>query len=179
MSTLFVDTINEKTTNNGIYIPGHPVQIVSTTKTDDFSTSSSSLVDITGLSLSITPKQTSSKVLIQLSLNWGGVNNIYAGIRLLRGTTVISLNTSATGSQTLASLGVGGDNNNFQYKLEGTSLQFLDSPSTTSATTYKFQVQTTGGPGNNLFNVNRPHATDNATYIVKGTSTMTLTEIAG
>ena len=113
MSTLFVDTINEKTTNNGIYIPGHPVQIVSTTKTDDFSTSSSSLVDITGLSLSITPKQTSSKVLIQLSLNWGGVNNIYAGIRLLRGTTVISLNTSATGSQTLASLGVGGDNNNF------------------------------------------------------------------
>ena len=57
MSTLFVDTINEKTTNNGVYIPSHPVQIVSTTKTDDFSTSSSSLVDITGLSLSITPNK--------------------------------------------------------------------------------------------------------------------------
>ena len=178
MSTLFVDDINEKTSGNGVLIPGHPVQIISTTKTDDFSTSSSSLVDITGLSLSITPKQTSSKVLIQLSLNWGGVNNIYAGIRLYRDSTFISNNSSASGAQTYASLGVGGDNNNFQYKLEGTSLQFLDSPTTTSQVTYKFQVQTTGGPGTNLFYVNRPHSSDNAAYIVKGTSTMTVTEIA-
>ena len=27
MSTLFVDTINEKTTNNGVYIPGHVLQV--------------------------------------------------------------------------------------------------------------------------------------------------------
>ena len=29
MSTLFVDTINEKTTNNGVYIPGHVINVQS------------------------------------------------------------------------------------------------------------------------------------------------------
>ena len=28
MSTLFVDTINEKTSGNGIAIPGHVVQVI-------------------------------------------------------------------------------------------------------------------------------------------------------
>ena len=36
MSTLFVDTINEKTSGNGIQIPGHPIQIVQTTLTGEF-----------------------------------------------------------------------------------------------------------------------------------------------
>ena len=31
MSTLFVDTINEKTTNNGVYIPGHVINVQSVT----------------------------------------------------------------------------------------------------------------------------------------------------
>ena len=33
MITLFVDTINEKTSGNEIQIPGHPIQIVQTTLT--------------------------------------------------------------------------------------------------------------------------------------------------
>ena len=35
MSTLFVDTINEKTSGNGIQIPGHVVQIVQTIQTGE------------------------------------------------------------------------------------------------------------------------------------------------
>ena len=178
-STLTVDNIVGATTAANVKLPaGSILQTVSTTKTDTFTSSSSSLVDITGMAVTITPKYSTSKILIRVNLNWGGVDNIYAAIRLLRGSTVISHNSSATGSQTAAAIGCGGDNNNFQWKLEHTGLEFLDSPATTSATTYKLQQQSTGGPGTNTWYVNRPHNTTNAAYIVHGTSGMTVMEIA-
>ena len=178
-STLTVDTIQGATTAANVKLPaGCILQTVSTTKTDAFSNASASLVDITGMSVTITPKYSTSKILIRANLNWGGVDNIYAGIRLLRGSTAISLNTSASGNQTVATIGCGGDNNNFQWKLEHTGLEFLDSPATTSATTYKLQQQSTGGPGTNTWYLNRPHNTANDVYIVHGTSGMTVMEIA-
>ena len=61
MSTLFVDTINEKTNGNGVQIPGHVLQVVEGTRTDGTNTNSASYVDA-GLSAAITPKSTSSKV---------------------------------------------------------------------------------------------------------------------
>ena len=70
------------------------------------------------------------------TLNWGGVTNIYAGIRLLGGQLLLVIivvqvvHTSGNGC--------GGDNNNFQYKLEHTGLE-LDLPATTNAITYKLQ----------------------------------------
>ena len=178
-STLTVDNIVGATTAANVKLPaGSILQTVSTTKTDTFTSSSSSLVDITGMAVTITPKYSTSKILIRANLNWGGVDNIYAAIRLYRGSTFISNNTTATGAQTFASIGCGGDNNNFQWKLEHTGLEFLDSPATTSATTYKLQQQSTGGPGTNTWYVNRPHNTTNAAYIVHGTSGMTVMEIA-
>ena len=178
-STLTVDNIVGATTAANVKLPaGCILQTVSTTKTDAFSSSSSSLVDITGMSVTITPKFATSKILIRTNLNWGGVTNIYAGIRLLRGSTVISHNSSASGSQTAAAIGCGGDNDNFQYKLEHTGLEFLDSPATTSAITYKLQQQSVGGPGTNTWYLNRPHNADNAAYIVHGTSGMTVMEIS-
>ena len=49
MSTLFVDTINEKTSGNGVEIPGHVIQVVQGIKTGYVNTTSSSYVDV-GLS---------------------------------------------------------------------------------------------------------------------------------
>ena len=179
MSILAVDTIQGQTTAGNVKLPaGCILQTESTTVQGEFSSASSSLVDITGMTLTITPKYATSKILIRAQLNWGGVINIYAGIRLIRGSTFISNSTSATGAQTYASLGCGGDNDNFHYKLEHTALEFLDSPATTNATTYKLQVQSTGGPGTNTWHLNRPSQSDNATYIVRGTSTFTVQEIA-
>ena len=67
MSTLFVDTINEKTSGNGIAIPGHVVQVVSTSKLTDL-VQPSSFTDVTGLlSVTITPKFSNSKILITVS----------------------------------------------------------------------------------------------------------------
>ena len=67
MSTLFVDTINEKTTGNGIKVPGHVVQVVTATlnPTAQFATTSTSYVTDGDLpSATITPKFTDSKILI-------------------------------------------------------------------------------------------------------------------
>ena len=63
MSTLFVDTINEKTSGNGIYIPGHVVQVkhaIYGTQTD---ISSGGYID-SGVTATITPHSTSFKILV-------------------------------------------------------------------------------------------------------------------
>ena len=75
-SKLKVNLINDSGDNNIITSDGSGVitsskfkigQVVSTTKTDGFSTSSTSVTDVTGLSVSITPTSTSSKVLFKTS----------------------------------------------------------------------------------------------------------------
>jgi len=69
MSTLYVDTINEKTSGNGVQIPGHVVQRVRTY------VSSSSVIESTstsfvasGITASITPKKSGNIILIDLVL---------------------------------------------------------------------------------------------------------------
>ena len=64
MSTLFVDTINEKTSGNGIAIPGHVVQMQSNTVTGNGNSSNSASYIDTGLSVNITPKFSTSKILV-------------------------------------------------------------------------------------------------------------------
>ena len=62
---------------------GKILQVVSTTKTDTFSTSTlATEEDITGMSATITPSASTSKILITASLNYGGIANNYAGIIL-------------------------------------------------------------------------------------------------
>ena len=178
-STLIVDEIQGASTAGNVKLPaGGCLQVISTTKTDTFTSSSASYTDITGMTATISPKYPTSKILVTVNCNWGGVNNLYASIILLRGSTHISAATGGTGSMTNASMAIGGDNNNFTWKEEHTGLQFLDDPATTSSTTYKLQVKSTGGPGTNTFHLNRPHTTDNSAYNVFGTSHITLMEIA-
>jgi hypothetical protein len=112
-------------------------QVLSTTKSDTFTTTSTSFTDITGLSQSITPVATSSKILVFYSvsgINTAGTNR--SGIRMMRGATAIAVG-DASGSRTQST---------FQYDLAaGSNIVtfagfYLDSPSTTSATTYKAQA---------------------------------------
>lgn len=92
MSTLYVDTINEKTSGNGVYIPGHVVQV----KHQEFATTTqintqSAWVD-TGLTQSITVNQ-GSKILANCDLCSGqlnGASNMGMYIRLLEGSNVFS-----------------------------------------------------------------------------------------
>ena len=67
MSTLFVDTINEKTSGNGVAIPGHVVQVQHATLAGGGdSTTSTSYID-QGLTVSITPKHANSIIMVMFS----------------------------------------------------------------------------------------------------------------
>jgi hypothetical protein len=149
---------------------GKVVQVVSTTKTDTFvSNPGNTQVDITGLNASITPTSSSNKVLIQISLMGNGVNGAnIANFRLLRGSTVI-YQGDAEGSR---GRGFATAIDSDQYGQESNSGTFLDSPSTTSSTTYKIQVRS-----NNTVYVNRAAVTQNDPGNYRTASTITLMEI--
>jgi len=120
---------------------GSIVQVLQTVKTDVFSTSSTSYVDWTGMSVTITPKSATNKILITLT---SGVSNDTANsfqyVKLVRGSTDIALG-DASGSATRCWID-GAFGNSVAQDVCQKSLtgSFLDSPATTSATTYKVQV---------------------------------------
>ena len=58
---------------------GGIIQVVSATKTDTFSATANQTVDITGLSVTITPKFSSSKILINYNITAGITEGGYAG----------------------------------------------------------------------------------------------------
>jgi hypothetical protein len=114
---------------------GRVLQIVSTSKTDTFSTSSTSKIDITGMSVSITPSNSSNKILVIASLNYGGTDyNYYCD--LLRGATVLNAPASGVNPCTISLSGI----TTTQYQILSSNISYLDSPATTSATTYKLQI---------------------------------------
>ena len=128
---------------------GRVLQVVQTTKTDRFTTSSSSLVDITGFSVNITPSSSSNKILVMFTLGalQNSGNNQRAFASLLRGSTEIIKGDAGTGHE--HTVGVCFRSNDGQHTQVSQSFQFLDTPSTTSQITYKVQA-TIGSDGGNL-----------------------------
>ena len=148
---------------------GSVIQVVSVTKTDVFSTTSSSLVDVTGLSATITPTSATSKIIVLVKVTGGTSDTTGTGFsfRLMRGSTAIILGptgTTFTGAFAFSQRVVGTQN------LQTSGVDYLDSPSTTSSTTYKIQGQVPSGTGY----VNRSGGNE-----LTGVSTITLMEIAG
>ena len=147
---------------------GNILQVVSTTKTDTFTTSSTSKVDITGMSASITPQSTSNKILVDVNLSYGGNNfNFYCD--LLRGSTVIVAPGSGNNNCTVSLCGI----TNTTYQIFNSPILFLDSPSTTSATTYKLQIACQSG-GEFFLNRSKRDGTADSTC----SSSITLMEVA-
>jgi len=153
---------------------GNVLQVVSAIKTDTSSTSSQTYADITGLSVSITPTSSSSKILVLLNVD-GSNDNGGLAIKLVRNSTDIAIGTAASGNQLNVTL-TNYYNNTDANSHRSSGITFLDSPATTSATTYKaqFRIGTTGGTGY----VNRSTGTDNAAYNMYAVSTITVMEIA-
>ena len=121
---------------------GTVLQVVSVAKTDVFTTASTSLVDITGLSASITPTSATSKILVLCSLSLNVINGNYmAQAVLFRGATRISVGDAAGNrTQSSAYATINGDRGRSPF-----AINYLDSPATTSATTYKFQGMVESG----------------------------------
>jgi hypothetical protein len=155
MSQLYVNTITEKTSGNGVQIAGHMVQIVQGISTTYTSLGSTGTYVDTNLAATITPKFASSKILATLHAPIVYRNTEDAILRLLRGSTNVYQMNLWSGST------------NAGYGMVTGSFQFLDSPSTASATTYKVQMFKDGGDF--LFSYSN---------LVVSTSTLTLMEIA-
>ena len=155
---------------------GGIIQIKSATKTDRQLSNSSAYVDVTGMSVSITPKFSSSKMFIMINVHVGGDQASYLAFRVLRDSTVVTQGTHATGNRTNVSFGGRIDQNYDNYMM---SFNFLDSPSTTSATTYKLQVSDAYDSSNRNIVINGTGDDANDTYTLCGTSTITVMEVTG
>ncbi len=121
---------------------GSVLQVVQLAKTDTVSTSSTSFVDLTGVSVSITPTSSTSKILVFLDLGVSPPTNGGFYIRLLRDGSAIYIGDAA-GSRPQATIGPTVD----FYGMSRHNAVYLDSPGTTSAVTYKIQGMTSGGTG--------------------------------
>ncbi len=126
---------------------GSILQVVQTVKTDTFSTANEAWADITGVSVAITPSSSSNKILINYGGLLGSGANHIGHIRLLRGSTAIFIGDQGESSQARASSTCVTAQTYYVSSFTG---QFLDSPSTTSATTYKLQAAA-GDQGNTVY----------------------------
>ena len=155
-------------TSGNLSITGHVLQVVSETITTQLNGSVSSAGDFidTGVTATITPKFSSSKILVSFTIGATGANATADNVfRLVRGSTNIAQGSSGTYTGTVAI-------RTLNSELAGTpTMTHLDSPSTTSATTYK--VQGTNTNNSSTLAINRRQA-DTAFGTV---STMTLMEI--
>jgi hypothetical protein len=136
---------------------GSVLQVVNVTFSTEVSTSSSTFSD-TGLSASITPKFSNSKILVLADIQVAkSTNNTGVDLRVLRDSTNIiqfGKNAGYTGTSAYSIVG-------------SSSCSYLDSPATTSATTYKIQFASNTNLTLARINDNGP------------TSTLTLMEVAG
>ena len=128
---------------------GGIIQVVQTVKTDVFTTtsvvSSGGYVDITGLAVTITPQSASNKILCRAIIYNSVASNNVNFFRMLRGSTFINQPSGTSSS------GASYNAHAFSYYdatyQDSTAIELLDSPATTSATTYKIQMGVTGQTG--------------------------------
>lgn len=153
---------------------GSVLQVLQAVKTDTFSTSSTTYTDVTGLSISITPTSASSKILVMYDVK-GSCGNIQLAFALVRNSTQIYVG-DASGNRRRASSVVGGipePSESYRFPQQGCAI-FLDSPATTSSTTYKVQAVVNAGTGY----VNRADDDQDENYRGRVASSITVMEIA-
>jgi len=152
---------------------GKILQVVSTAKTDIWTSSATSFTAVTGLSASITPIATSSKILIMAQLSVGGTVLSPSGFwKVTRGGTDI-YRGDAAGSRIQTVFG-GYFNGNLQDALFSHSIVYLDSPSSTSSLNYRVEAATSAG----TIKLNAPaNDADNGSYL-RGASSITVMEIS-
>ena len=153
---------------------GGIIQVKMGTLTSKFNTASSSMVD-SGLSVTITPTRSDSKILVQVSLGSLSNNERYkrAFMNIVRGSTNVITGDAATGHEVTAALNSrSADDNHIQIPV---SFMVLDSPATTSATTYK--VQLSRGADSGTVYLNGSAGAD--AYAGNAASTIIVMEVSG
>ena len=143
---------------------GKTLQVIQTVKTDLFTTTTTNTYgDITGFNVTVTPASSTSKIFIMAQMYQHTSASTHVLYRLLRGSTEIGSSTVGSGGYT----GIAGGSIT-THRGSNVSFNLLDSPSTTSAITYKVQVL----HGSGTYRLNSRSSTWNAS------STLTVQEVA-
>lgn len=143
---------------------GKILQVTAGTKTAAASYNTGGNWTDIGLSESITPSSSGNKILITWYIGKLACSDWSGATRLLRGSTVIGRGNSASSRARIGtSISRAVDDNHW----DGTAMTWLDSPSTTSSTTYKIQVN---GHSNCTMYVNRGHGDGNSSDVYAGRS---------
>jgi len=176
--TYIVDVSASKLTGSrtipkGTMPAGAMLQVVQATSDTQQSTTSTTYVDVTGLSVSITPTSATSKILVRYRIDGASsAGAVLVAFQILRDSTAVG-NGAQGASRTKCHSAVRGifSDANPHWTTAG---EYLDSPATTSAITYKIQYKVDSGTGY----INRdPTNTDAAAY-PSTLSSITVTEIA-
>lgn len=175
-------TINGSGTIAGISAGGLPLgaggkfaQIVQAVKTDTASVTGGTFADV-GLSAAITPSSSSSKILILVQANIAGDVGYSAKGRLMRGSTAIHIGDAAGNRPRATAEFTSTYSDSGNYNAAQVNMMFLDSPSTTSSTTYKIQY---ASYDSFVAYINRSGSDSNDTeFDARTASSITLIEVA-
>ena len=157
---------------------GGIVQVKSTTLTTNVnvtiaSGANTTFYDVSGLSVAITPKFSTSKILIRYNINVSiNTDSNIAFFQIVRGSTAVGNGTQGS-SRTKCHTALRGQHSDTNPH-GVTSGEFLDSPSTTSATTYKIQYTV---DGNTCF-INKATGDSDVAAHPSPLSTLTLMEVS-
>ena len=159
------DTLTNKTLGSGTVFPaGSVLQVVQATSTTSTVTTSATYADATGFTATITPISASSKILVLCDISYyiQADNATVGGVQIVRGATAIYTDNRYAVDNVNANVALGAHG----------AFNYLDSPATTSATTYKIQIKRTSTAGTSYaFRINDTASTN--------ISSITLIEVAG
>jgi hypothetical protein len=155
---------------------GSVLQVVSNTTTGQAAyTLNNTFEQATMFNTAITPTSSSSRILITVAVMFGTIaDNPYPGFRLTRNGSEITAARGVTNGSRKLVTGAAGYTSAQDSSVQSITMQFLDSPATTSAVTYGIQVV---GFNNRTFYINITGNSD-ANAGIASVSSMTLLEIA-
>ena len=157
---------------------GGIIQVRSVTKTDTFSTTSTSLVDVPGLTVTITPTRSDSKILVMVSIAMGTATANFAYGCLIRGEDRIFVGDTRGNRANMSLMSYDASNSGI-CNLQ--SFTHMDAPATTSAVTYKMQVRcaTSGTTTVNRSQRDTDGGSGANTYDTNQASSITVMEVSG
>ena len=163
--------------NDKLATPGKVLQVLQAVKTDTQNTASTSRVDISGLSIAITPGSSSNKILVMFDVAVGTAESTgsLGAVYLMRGSSDIYIG-DAGNNRARASAQIDNNSGDMSFSIVRNTGIFLDSPSSTDAQTYKLQFETHNG-ANSVF-INQSGNDGDSSFIQRVPSSITVMEIS-
>ena len=147
--------------------------VFASTDATTFTHNQDTFTDITGVSASITPSSTSSRILIEVSITHSGSTNLTSAFGIDRDSTAIGNSDEGTGNRINA---IATDFTDGDTHTQTTSYRYMDTThNSTSALTYKATV---AARTNYTFQLNKAYNDQNHQHNMLGISSITLTEIS-